>query len=691
MDQFRGALWASRVSLALLLIILAWAPFPLGSNRPWSWSLLCLLITSSWLFWFASVWSKPWNLVENVRGLVPALAFAVLALGWAIVQVLPIVPADWSHPVWQLASDVLGVKLSHVISLNPWRSQTELMKLAAYAMTAWLARCHAGRQETARLLLRALIGIGAFYALYALAMYAYGASQLGVFYEGTTKTRDLSGPFVNHNSFATYAGMLGLCAAAWLVFEGGTGLHFRNGLRRWGLLLLQYLVGRGAPYLAAAFALLAAVIATGSRAGNFAMVMGALSLLAMGAAIVRHGRARWLLTATVLIGAALITLFALNGDKLAGRLNDMTTVGVSDDTRFMLWGAATHMIKDAPLLGLGLGTFENAYPMYADTTLPLIIDKVHDDYLELAAGWGLPATLLWLSAMGLLVFRCLDGVRNRQRNRVYPALAVGVTALVGVHAIFDFSLQMPAVAVTYAAIMGIGVAQSYSSREAGHLRARTSSSAGIKVMRLAVLAPALLVGGLAAPRFISGLAQDAALPVTSRMLINQPLTTKSYRRTSAALAHTALTDGESQILRAWAVAKAGGPAGDVVPTLEIGLADSPASALGWILLAQEVRPQDRKKAAAALSLALLLAPHEHFLEIPRVLAGAPLWDSLSSEAHQLLLTDARALLERPDAGPALQDLLAEPGGRALVGKTFIGHPESLRAFNRALQKKRLGI
>jgi hypothetical protein len=38
-------------------------------------------------------------------------------------------------------------------------------------------------------------------------------------------------------------------------------------------------------------------------------------------------------------------------------------------------------------------------------------------------------------------------------------LALSATALVGVQSAFDFSLQIPAVALTYAAILGLGVAQ----------------------------------------------------------------------------------------------------------------------------------------------------------------------------------------------------------------------------------------
>jgi hypothetical protein len=43
-------------------------------------------------------------------------------------------------------------------------------------------------------------------------------------------------------------------------------------------------------------------------------------------------------------------------------------------------------------------------------------------------------------------------------------LTVAATALVGFHSIFDFSLQIPAIALTYAVILGLGVAQAAPTR-----------------------------------------------------------------------------------------------------------------------------------------------------------------------------------------------------------------------------------
>ena len=155
----------------------------------------------------------------------------------------------------------------------------------------------------------------------------------------------------------------------------------------------------------------------------------------------------------------------ITGENLQGRLNALVETQSVDETRLLLWDAAVRMIADAPLLGLGLGTYEPAYPLYADRILPFVMDKAHNDYLEFAAGIGLPAAIAWWAALLWLVAACLRGFNIRRRNRHYSLLAIAATTLIGVHSLFDFSLQIPAIALTYSVILGMGVAQSASSRE----------------------------------------------------------------------------------------------------------------------------------------------------------------------------------------------------------------------------------
>jgi hypothetical protein len=56
------------------------------------------------------------------------------------------------------------------------------------------------------------------------------------------------------------------------------------------------------------------------------------------------------------------------------------------------------------------------------------------------------------------------GLRRRRREAVYSCVGFASTVLVAAHSTVDFSLQIPAVAVTYCLIMGAACAQSWSSQ-----------------------------------------------------------------------------------------------------------------------------------------------------------------------------------------------------------------------------------
>lgn len=453
----------------LFIAVLALAPYPLGSNRPWSWSLLSLLIALCWLLWSVSVWRESQSVSALTRGFAGPLVLAGLALIWGGVQILPFVPHAWEHPLWRMASGVLGTKMAGTISVAPWHTATELMKLATYAMAAWLARSFCGRTGRAGRLLDSLILIGVLYAVYGFVLVLLGQSQFQLFYgmRAVREARDLSGPFVNHNSFATYSGLIALCAGARLVSGGWQEISWLRGAGRIAVAAVHYVLGRGVLWFVATVLTLSAVIATGSRGGNFATLSALAAMLGAGMMLAaQEAPLKFAVTTGLVVCAGIALLFAMNGAYLISHLDDMAATGLNQNMRFLFWDAALRMVRDAPLLGLGLGTYQTTYPLYSAATVPFVVDKAHNDYLELAAGWGLPAALLWWSALLWLLGICARGIFKRRRNRLYPMVALGAGILVGIHANFDFSLQMPAVALTFAAILGVGLAQALPTRKA---------------------------------------------------------------------------------------------------------------------------------------------------------------------------------------------------------------------------------
>jgi len=460
--------WSETVSFWLLIAILAWAPFPLGSNRPWSWTLLTLLVVAGWMAWVVSVWQKPELVAQLFRRVAVPAMLASLALLWGLVQICPWVFTSWAHPIWAIAADGLEKPIHGMIALDPWRTATELMKLATYVMAAWLAYALCQRSERAERLLDALILIGAFYTTYALVLGMLGLTQIQALYAAPSVGGWLAGPFVGHAHFATYVGILALCACVRLFALGSENIATGRGLKPLFLGALKFVYGRGLLPLLAFVVLFSMLIATASRAGVIATLVGMIVLLIISSLIgSRRAANRWTLAAVIVVALFAVALFQINGDTLQARFDSLTEGGEGFGLRTVFWQAAANMIAASPWRGIGLGNFERAYPLFADQVYPFNMDKAHNDYLELAAGWGLPAALAWCGAVTWLAISCLRGVFQRRRNRTYALVAVAATALVAFHAVFDFSLQMPAVALTFAVILGLGVAQSFPSRPGG--------------------------------------------------------------------------------------------------------------------------------------------------------------------------------------------------------------------------------
>ena len=458
-DRFHR--WARTATVWLFVGVLAWSPFPLGGAISWGAGLQEILIALCWILWVASTISRPrvesWS---EIRAVIAPLALAVIVLAWACVQMLPGVPASWIHPVWTMASDALGRPVQGAISLNPWRTESEILKLSSYVMACWLAFRLARRPQTAATLLNAIIAIAAAYALYALGLTFAGVSQSEIFYMTPFHSDFVTGPFMLHNSFATYSGLGALAAIAKLFAMGSQSIVADRGARSLALTIAQFCSGRGAAVLVAVLLTFAGVVASASWAGFAATMCGVVALALTSLLVTRRGSTRlWAGAGALVAVLPLLFLIVFNGNTLGERLSQLLDTGITDDVRLALWAAANRMIADAPWFGLGLGTFQDAYPLYATQLLPYVMDKAHCDYLELAAGLGLPAAVAWWCAMTWLFVVCIRGVRIRRRNRLYPLIAVGATTLVAVHSSVDFSLQMPAVALMYATILGLGVAQ----------------------------------------------------------------------------------------------------------------------------------------------------------------------------------------------------------------------------------------
>jgi O-antigen ligase len=427
-----------RVLLWLLLAVVLLAPLPLGSDRPLPASALSAAIGVLLCVWGVVCLVARQPAITPARPLWPAFALFGLAAAWAAAQALPFTPPSLHHPYWSEAREVLGGPYAGAISVNPEATWSRLMGLLAYGGIFWLAfqLCHpSGR---AHQVLAGLAAGGLLYAAYGL--HDFFASGSGV----------VTSTFVNRDSYATYAGMTLLCGL-------GLVLHALARRARPGVshrrAVVEMLARLDAPLAVGIVTCLvagAALLLTRSR-GAFIALCAAL------VAFVWSLRRTSLITSQALVRT--VTLFAtglllgivgLAGGQTLGRFAD------GDLARRLVYYRATwDAIRDRPLLGTGYGTYADAFRAYNHAgTGTYFLDKAHSTYLQMIMELGWPAAAALYAGIGLLVVRCLHG-----RSAIYPPVLAACSVLVGVHALVDFSLEMPAVAATYALLLGAGCAQ----------------------------------------------------------------------------------------------------------------------------------------------------------------------------------------------------------------------------------------
>jgi O-antigen ligase len=133
--------------------------------------------------------------------------------------------------------------------------------------------------------------------------------------------------------------------------------------------------------------------------------------------------------------------------------------------RWLIWVNTFQIFQDFPLLGSGLGTFAQIFPMYRSFHFDGLVTHAENDFLQLASETGLIGTSLLFILFIFLLYQASSGIRSlspREPQR-YIALGglVGILALM-LHSVVERNIQVPANAFLFtflwALILRIGIA-----------------------------------------------------------------------------------------------------------------------------------------------------------------------------------------------------------------------------------------
>lgn len=444
----------------LLIAVVVLSPLPLGSHRPWAWSLLGIAVGLLLLLWaWACLRGSAQITVPAKKMLWLAVPFG-LALSWAALQTFLPLPVGWTHPLQGEAQAALGqAGLAH-LSLDPSLGATALFRLIAYAGVFWLAAQLGRDRAHARLGIKSLAVCGTVYGAYGLTMHLSGIEQI-LWLDKWAYLGDLTATFVNRNAYGAYAGLGILCCLA-LVLHALRHRHRASDFNH----LANHVAAPAIFYSIGVILLATALLFTHSR-GAFLSTIVAIVVLVFSAILAGIVRSRVTgLVLVVLLGCGFASLFSMAGEGTAQRLWETAELS-PDEARPYLYSKTLEAIADSPWSGTGMGTFQPTYRMYRHPSLssPLLWEFAHNIYLENALDLGLVQATLFFAVFVMIVLTCVRGLRVRRRDQIFPALAIAATTLLGCHGLVDFSAQIPAIAVTLSFLLGIGFAQSWPTAD----------------------------------------------------------------------------------------------------------------------------------------------------------------------------------------------------------------------------------
>ncbi|MCJ8141380.1 O-antigen ligase family protein [Ancylobacter sp. A5.8] len=453
------------VLLIGFVLCIAWVPLPFGSNYLTIWGINAVLFAALLILFEAGllVSGAPHPVAPRRLWWVLAL-FGLLTL-WILLQLAPFVPVSWQNPFWELARAILsrvpgGPEVAGSISVSPDSGIRTLVRLLTNAACFYLALQLCRDSRRADLFLTALVVIGVVYAVFGIGQFLLFPDRL-LWIEKQHYVESLTSTFVNRNNYATFAS-IGAIAAIGLLIDvhrrGGVGRDLPLPLRVAAFVDIS--LRSGALLLAAVAVLMVALFLTASRAGVTAGLCGVIALICL---LLVFSRRKWFIAVLALpIFAMLIAAMLYSGDMLADRLADTS----NDAMRSSVILRTLNAILDSPWLGFGYGSFDDMYTVYKlpDQWISTHWDKAHNTYAELLFELGVPAALGMFVLVGGILGAILMNVRRRETRPVISLVALAASVTVLLHALVDFSVQIQAVALFYWALVGAGLAQSWSRR-----------------------------------------------------------------------------------------------------------------------------------------------------------------------------------------------------------------------------------
>ncbi|HEX6851821.1 MAG TPA: O-antigen ligase family protein [Candidatus Polarisedimenticolaceae bacterium] len=379
----------------------------------------------------------------------PALLVLACALGIALVGVIQLAPlpaplaASLGAPGAPARAAIApfvpeAAPESAPWSLSPADTSDALARFVGYVALGLAAAVAFREPRHLAALAVTLVLCGVFQAVYGGGEYLSGSNRI-FGYEKKHYVDCATGTFINRNHFAGYLAAIlpfAFALAARAKASADPKDPFRARVASWG-------------WIAAAALLFLGILLSQSRGG----LAAALAAVAAYALLARAGRPSLrLVLATLAIPAA----FLLWRDTRVPleRVADLDQEVVSTSGRAAVWKTSLGVAARFPIVGTGLGTFEEAFRSLGSRDVGARYDHAHNDPIQAGVEGGVVSALLLLS-LGTATFSRRSTVRFASLQTAQSATLASIAAIT-VHSLVDFGVRIPALAVLLAVVLAVG-------------------------------------------------------------------------------------------------------------------------------------------------------------------------------------------------------------------------------------------
>ena len=440
------------------LILIAWVPLPLGSNRVLAWSIMEI-----WVYVLAIAWLLA--LIFNKAGFTgpflkarPVLLLFFLWLVWILIQITPMPAAlvrILSPQAAALYANTPSAPDWFTLSVDIYATRQGFLKSLAYVLVFCLALLLVRSRHRVHLLGSVLVLSGLFQAVYGSLMTLSGV-EYGFFYQKIgSAVGHASGTFVNRNHLAGYLEMCLATGIGIMIASLDGSSYYSGNWRQFLRKILKLLFSQKARLRLYLVIMVIALVLTHSRMGNTAFFISLLVAGVIGLFLSRHATRS---TIILLVSLVVIDIFIVGTwfgiEEVTQRLEKTTFVTENRDEVYV---QAFDQWQDYQLTGSGLGSFYAVFPKYRTQNIYGYFNHAHNDYLEFATETG----LIGISLLGLAVcwsFIIAIFAQHRRRDPLMRGLSfaaiMGICAIM-IHSTVDFNLQIPANAMTFMLLLAM--------------------------------------------------------------------------------------------------------------------------------------------------------------------------------------------------------------------------------------------